>query len=673
MAMLKKLEPLGYVQIITCLPFFFMPFLGGNHLPLFHFTVDKFWIETSFVLSLLISIFLVYYTKKGIPAGFLRFLAFFCPYLLINLFCLLYTWNRFSTIRELNTMVWVLGCVYLFLESEHKDNFIKALLFGASLSVLCMIVQYKFLFPGLLDVFKDSRYTSIIKEKVVPFSSFLNEATLGGYFLFLIPVSIYFAVLQKKLLYMILSSIIIFGLFFSLSRMGMLLGSLSILASAVVVYKKRGLKGVVVLGLVILFASSIFLAVVYGGNRQSNLTLQGTAIYKLKKIPEHITTLTYRTGTWNRSVDAFMDKPLIGYGAGAFEYAYRKYYDATLYTRYAHNILVKIAVELGIVGLICFLIYLLGFTFGVKKLIKETKYLFIFLSVVSGFLFSLFNVTFEMPAYMTTFFILSSVFFVRDQEKIKQGANLIFLSVIAVLLGSFFFTAKADVSQKLIEDGLVYEENRLFSQAIVSYKEAVDSMPLNNNGYVGIMSILIKSYSMEQNLHERERMRDMIIKYLSKIDSNPDKDSELFFISGSAHSLLGEGEEAERYLGEAMRYHPSSGYYMYETANFYFLHGNTEKADLLVKRMEKYSDRHVGSDMHGLYVYKMRDLQSNIEYLNGHKENALRLARRNLDDAENEKGITENIRAREYVMKESFIKYFRDKVEFYESKSNPSK
>jgi hypothetical protein len=97
------------------------------------------------------------------------------------------------------------------------------------------------------------------------------------------------------------------------------------------------------------------------------------------------------------------------------------------------------------------------------------------------------------------------------------------------------------------------------------------------------------------------------------------------------------------------------------------------KADLLGKRMEKYADRHVGSDMHGLYVYKMRDLQSNIEYLNGHKENALRLARRNLDDAENEKGITENIRAREYIMKESFIKYFRDKVEFYESKSKTSK
>jgi O-antigen ligase len=654
------------------LTFLIIPFLGGNHLSLYYVTIDKFWIETSFVLLLSASICTSFFKNKEIRANFVAFALFFSPYLLVSIASLCYTWNKFNTLNELNTMAWIMGCVYLFSHSEKKDSLLMALVLGASLSVVCMIIQYKVLLPSLAEAFKGGRYGLVIREKVVPFSSFLNEATLGGYFLFIVPLAIYFGIFQKKFFYLLLSSVLIFGLLLTLSRIGILLLSFLIMASAIIIYTRKGFKGVLVLGLTVFIASSIFLAVVYAGSKRHDTSLQETALHKVRKIPEHFATLTYRTVTWKKSISAILEKPLLGYGAGAFEYAYRKYYDASLYTRYAHNALIKVLVELGLLGLVCFLFYLSGFIAGAKKLIKETKYLFIFLSVVTGFLFSLSNVTFEIPAYVGTFFILSSIFFFRDQ-KIKRGATLVFVSLVTVLLGSFFFTAKADISQKLYEDGVTYEENGLISQAFASYKEAAESMPLNNNGHIGMVSILVKSGLVAQNVQGREGIMDAIVKYLPGIEGNSDKDSEVFFLLGSAYSLLGKEGKAERYFEEAMNYHPSSGYYMYETANFYLLHGKTEKASTLIKRMETYADRHTGSDMHGLYVYKMRDLQSAIEYTSGNTENALKLARRNLQDAENEKGITENIHAREYVTKEAFTRYFRSKVDFYESKTKRSK
>jgi O-antigen ligase len=649
-----------------------IPLLGGNHLSVYYATVDKFWIETVFLLLLTASICVSFFMNRKTQTSFLKFCLFFLPYLLMNAVSLFYTWNRFNTLKELNMAVWTLGCVYIFSQSEKRDSLLKALVLGASLVAIFMIIQYKILLPNLANVFKDGRYASIVHEKVVPFASYLNEATLGGYFLFVIPLSIYLAVFEKKIVYAFLSSIVIFGLLLSLSRMGILLLAFSMMAMVVFVFVKKGLKGLLIVGLIVVMASSMLVALVYVGNQRDNTVLRETAFYKAKKIPEHITSLTYRTVTWKHSLAALRDKPLLGYGAGAFEYAYRKYYEASLYTRYAHNTLIKIAVELGLLGIVCFFFYLSGLGVGVKKRITETRYFFVFLSVSAGFLFSLFNVTFEIPAYASTFFILSSMFFVEGQ-KVKKGARLVFLPLIAVLLGSFFFTAKADISQKLYEDGVLFDENGLSVHALTCYKEAIKNMPLNNNGYIGVTSILTKSYFAARNVQQKDATKTMIAEYLPRMERNPDKDTELFLLLGIAYSIMSEGEKAEKYFSEATSYYPSSGYYLYERANFYFQHGQAKKAILLVKRMEEYEDRHAGSDMHGLYVYKMRDLQSDIEYMNGRPGNALSVARKNLRNAENEKGVVENVRSREYVMKDSFIKYFKGKVDFYESKSRETR
>jgi O-antigen ligase/tetratricopeptide (TPR) repeat protein len=671
-----------YLKLLQCIPFFIIPFLGGNHLALFYFTIDKFWIETFFVLSLLIAVSLSFYKRKEVSTGFFKFILYFMPFLIMNVVSVFYTWNRFDTLLELNIIVWIVSCVYLYKISENKDALLKALIFGTTLSVVCMIIQYKVLLPKLMEFFKDGMYAPVIKGKVVPFSSFLNEATLGGYFLFLIPLSIYFGVIQKKILYMFTSSIIIFGLLFSLSRMGMFIGALSIIACFVLLIMKKWLKKAVSLILIVLFALTMLFSIVYIDGKEKNVDFQDRAINRIKKTPTHIKTLTYRTMTWKIGFNAFLEKPLSGYGAGTFEHAYKKHYNATLYTKYAHNVFIKIMVELGLLGLISFLIYLFGFANGTIKLIrdtddKDTKYLFIAISAISGFLFAVSNVTFEMPAYAITFFVLSSGFLARNRDiesadRAGQSRNvldvMILLFIAIALTGSFFFTEKANISLKMNEEAEIFTENGLLQQAFVSYGDSINAMPSNDYGYIGIINVLLRSYKIEQSEYEKKKIKDIIIQFLPKIEQNKDKHSELYFIAGTVNSMLGDIKKAEAYFNKALQYHPSSGFYMYETAVFYFLNGNIEKAKALIRLMRTYADRHTGSEMHGLYVYKMRDLESNIEYLSGNVQNAVELARRNFEDAEKDMDETGNILAREYIVKEYFIKYLKDRVDFFESK-----
>ena len=78
---------------------------------------------------------------------------------------------------------------------------------------------------------------------------------------------------------------------------------------------------------------------------------------KIEKVSTEITTLDKRTGIWRDSFRAFISKPIVGYGAGTFEYAYRKFYDGGLYTKYAHGSLAKTAVELGGLGLVSLFLF----------------------------------------------------------------------------------------------------------------------------------------------------------------------------------------------------------------------------------------------------------------------------------------------------------------------------
>ncbi len=95
--------------------------------------------------------------------------------------------------------------------------------------------------------------------------------------------------------------------------------------------------------------------------------------YKVTNIGAQIKSLNTRTEIWERGLRAFVHKPVLGYGAGTFEYPYRKYYDGSFGTKYAHSMIIKTIVELGIVGIICWIFYLIGCFIWIRNVFPDRK------------------------------------------------------------------------------------------------------------------------------------------------------------------------------------------------------------------------------------------------------------------------------------------------------------
>jgi O-antigen ligase/tetratricopeptide (TPR) repeat protein len=696
---LKLIKQIKLSDIFLPLPFFLIPFLGGNHLSLFYITIDKFWIETTFVLLLLIAI-LFQLMGKGSHSGesrrpdifnnnFVSFFLFFLPFLAVNAFSLIYTWNTFSTLNELNILVWILGAVYLFSISEKKEIIFKALLIGAVLSVMCMIIQSCVLLPNLLESSLTGRDALALNQSIVPFSSFINELPLGGFFMMLLPIALYFTLPYRNIPFLIVSIFISFGLLFSMSRIAIIIAITYIAIIAFFIIKDRlnfskkinlnalhAKKRVFILFGVIMLSCVLLVFLLYGtGGGAKNISanrMQERIIDRITNFPKHISTLNYRTNLWKAGIDAFAAKPFLGYGSGTYENAFRKFYDGGLYSQYAHSSILKIVVETGIIGLLAFLFYLYGVIQGIRRVLgKNDIFIYLVISVVSSFIFSVFNISFEVPSYLVSFFILSSVFFIDGNNKIKNSNKLItyivFGLIIVMLVSSFFFTSRVGLADKSIQNGKAGEENDFLFEAYNSYHDAIRTMPYRNDGYTRAAATLVKFYIIETDYHKKTKLKNHLYSYVKELKNKKDKDSELMFSLGFIYSVLGDIDAAGQYFEMARSYYPASVYYAYEAAKFYYINKQIEKAEIAIRSIDIFMPQYLnlGHILHGLYIYKIKDLESLIEYQKGKPENALKIAAKNLEDAEN--GTFSIVKAREYTTNEQLIGHLKNRVRLYES------
>ena len=160
----------------------------------------------------------------------------------------------------------------------------------------------------------------------------------------------------------------------------------------------------------------------------------------------------------------------------------------------------KLQSSWGVWEFSAFFLYLAAFGRGILRGFQESGSKYLVISAFAGLLFGLLDFAFDMPAHVVTFFIVTSAF-VGSGQNIKPMAagRPLLLSMVVLLLLSFLFTAKADFSRKLIEDGTLFEETGFYAEAYVAYRDALQAMPLNNEGYTRSISILLRSYDNEKN------------------------------------------------------------------------------------------------------------------------------------------------------------------------------
>jgi len=608
---------------------------------------------------------------------FNMFFLFFMPFLLMSALSLLWSWSIFNTLNELNILVWVLGAVYLFSIIDRKDKALKAIVSGATVLGICAIIQSKVLFPKLIEAFKGGRYADIASIQSIPFGSFLYHNVFGGYMSFILPLALYFGICKKKRLFEIAAIFIMAGIALSTSRIAMGISFLFLTGYIFFLIKEKNIRDILNLLVIVAITIVLVFLLIKTGREGELRGLTNELDRKAHVSTTEIKTLNTRTEIWKNAFTAFLAHPATGVGSGATEFGYRRYFDGGIYTKYTHSVILKILVELGIVGLLCFLFYLTGFFYFSWKRSNDIQYVFVFASVLCGIVFGVFDFSFDMPAHRITFFILSSLAFKGKKEPDsgeEKPKNLtvvyslikktpIVLILIAIL-ASFMFTVKVCLARKSIEIAGVLEENGFIGNAYQAYNEAIKEMPLDSEGYIKSVSILKRLYENESSASKKAVLKEAIISMLEKMERIKEKDSQVYFIMGLTDEALENEKKAEGYLLKAISYYPSSAHYISELIRFYLVRGELEKAQIWVQEAKKYFDRYLTSkNPVGLYICKIRDMEAEIEFRKGNKIKALSIAKDNLLEVINDKYIISNIKTGLIVPKDRLVQYLKGRAD----------
>lgn len=684
----------GFLSKLARVPalfvFFLIPFLGGNDLPLFYVNIDRFWIESGFSVGLIISVMVLFLRGKQNSDDFMSFSKFFLPFLAVTTISLFYTWNRFGTLNSLNTLVWAAGCVYIYLHSDRRDTLLRSLVFGAFMLSVSAIVQHTILFPRLLDTFTQGRYAEIMREQGgIPFASYLYHNMLGGYLAFVFPLAVYFVLarlFRGGALYGLCASVIIVGIILSSSRISMGLSLLALIGAGIVLIWKAQWQGILRLTGVIVLASGITFLLLYSGTGQKEVTAGRAIQEKVQSAYAQLSTINTRTDIWKNGIRVFQKHPMIGYGAGAFEYAYRRYFDGNSYTRVAHSTLLKIGVELGIIGLCTFGLFLAGLFFRTRGVTRDPSSPFLLMSIGAGFLFGLLDFSFDVPSHVVTFFVLSSAFFAprlsshgsvvslelgfpgeKKASLVRGGSIVVFLIMVAGLILSFGFSARANLFKKTMDTGILLEENRVLAEALTAYEEGITLLPFDGEGYIRTVNTLIALHQRAADRNSKENTEIELKKYLGKMVTIGDKDSELFYTMGKGYLIIGERQKAVDYFSKALSYYPSSAYHIYEIASYYVSIDELTHAERLIRSFDPYIEMYrTPHNPRGLFVYKIRDLDAVVAYKSGNTQRAYDIANTNYADALKSAFVITSVKSRQFVSKEVVLKYLEERVNFYE-------
>lgn len=655
-------------RLFSIIVFFLIPFLGNNHLSLFYINIDKFWLEASFIIVLIIAVFLQYARERDTRTSLFVFLIFFLPFLAMNVAGLAYTWNLFSTLREINILVLSGCCVSVYAFSAGREGLLKALAAGAFASALCAVFQFIVLFPNLFEIFRDGMFSEIVKGQAIPTSSFAYHNMLGGYLACALPITLHYGVVKKKMHYIFMSAVIIAGIVLATSRIAMVIASIELLLYIAMTVTEKDLKGFFA-GLGILALTGVCLyGLLFAGQKGMEAGVKAELEKKAKITQAQVTTLNTRTEIWRNGISAFKERPLAGYGPGTFEYAYRRSFDGGIYTQYSHSVVTKTIVEIGLLGLLCALWYFAGVLYGISRFGSAPQGVFAHVALGAMILFGLVDFAFDVPAFVMTFFVLSFIMLPGSVESsAKTGFKHLFACIaLVMLISSLLFTVRTNLSAKSVENGTAYLQGGFVKDAYYAYMDAIREMPFDNEGRIKALYLLNNVYLNERDSERKESFKRMLLGHLSKIGTSNDQDSELFLTAGKAYASVGDRQEAKKYLLRAYSYYPSSPYYVFEIMNFYASVGDRQEAYRWTHRIDPYLNEYIVSkNPNGLYVYKIRDFEADILFKSGNMEGALAVARENIKNATEEKFVITSAKAREFVKKDDMVKYLEEKLLSY--------
>ena len=360
-----------------------------------------------------------------------------------------------------------------------------------SLFYLSTIFAYSLLIEGgytIIDYFNEENFTGIANNRNISSSAIIIKLT------FLIYIISKTSKKSLKNFYRMIELMSIISIIILQSRLGLV--SMILIYVMMFSYFTASKKQLFVPALMILLSISVFN---YGN---LNAEIKNYNILNLTSDE----SANQRINFYSFALDLFSDKPITGHGLGSWKYESLKYKDPTtrsvLVPYYTHNDFLQILAELGIVGLIIYLLFIskVLMRLMIKLQDKDAKKVLIIAMVVFA-LNSLLNFPIHRSQEYIPFIIIAAFLYSLSQnEDAYEIKRTYIFSLLLILLIPSTTLAYYEHKSLIVQDTLLadYSSNN-FSLEINELEKINYQVPNISANVVPISSYLSRYYINVKN------------------------------------------------------------------------------------------------------------------------------------------------------------------------------
>ncbi|MFA6525244.1 MAG: O-antigen ligase family protein [Patescibacteria group bacterium] len=320
---------------------------------------------------------------------------------------------------------------------------------------------------------------------------------------------------------------------------------------------------------------------------QMHTPLSGESIQAANVIQSN--AVSNRIDYWKTSWEIFTNYPWTGVGIGNFETIYTHYQqNVWSFSVSPHNSLLLYLTELGIFGIIIFLIFLYSIFKKARKVIRKTaeedqKLHYYAIGVTGGIIasfgHSLTDIDWEIPALLLLWFVEVGIIFalhrvlfeektLTNQATSKKSQIMIFASLLIVGYMIIIPTI-TDLWNKQIDN--IQSEINVTDDSMILLEKAIVLNPFDADLY----SNLSENYQIRMLDHKGDRDKNFYqsIKYARKAVALDPLSANRHESLGYTLNLASSGEdeeiiEAENEFRKAIAYNPNNNPYQYQLLGF---------------------------------------------------------------------------------------------------------
>jgi len=454
-----------------------------------------------------------------------------------------------------------------------------------------------------------------------------NATYLAGYMLFHIFITLFLLFRREgkhvgwKIFYVVALGLQVFTLYHTATR-GAILGLIGgVLVSAILAgffaeNKIRIKKFVIALVVAMVLVGGTFFAF-----RSSSVVQNSTTLYRLANISLEDKTTQSRFIMWGIASKGFLERPLLGYGQGNFNYVFNKNYDPRMFDQEqwfdrAHNIFFEWLIAGGILGLLLYISILLS---TLAYIWKTTNFGVTEKSILTGLLVSYafhnFFVFDQIISYSLFFSFLAFLhyknakpFVSLENKNTETGLRdrvLVPLIIIVTLATPYFVNAKAFNQNKVLIQALQQPETKEgIAKSTEIFREVTSGRYASAIGLAEareqLTSAMIRFASVKDTVAEQTELYDLTKSELEKQIKLTPEDARYHLMFGSFLSRFRQNDEARVELARAQELSPRKQTVIFEQAQLELQSGN--KSDALKFAKEAYEIEKRSDEAWRIYV-----------------------------------------------------------------------